>query len=532
MSDYGQDLQFGTFLTPDAAQPDRVVELGLLTEAAGLDLATVQDHPYQARFLDSWALIGTIAARTSTLRLTTNVTNLPLRPPYVLAKTVASLDLLSRGRIELGIGAGAFWDAVAAAGGPRRTPAEAVAALAEGIEIIRATWDTARRSVRVDGEHYRVVGAHPGPAPAHAVEIWVGAIGPRMLALTGRSADGWLPSQAYVPPDQLAEKNARIDAAAEAAGRDPAEIRRLYNVSPSDDPAWAEQLAEFALEHGMSTFIVAGDDPQLVQRFGTEIAPAVRDLVSAERKRGAAPGSPEPSDEVTGGAAGESEVERAPDAADHQLTASEDPIAVRSDRLPADGPRPTLDDGVRRSARRPWDEAARPTYAPSSRPLTWTAHERASGQHLIDVHDHLRTELRQLFDLIDQVEAGALDAGRARSLINAMTLRQNDWTLGAYCQSYCRLVTTHHSIEDASLFPHLRAADDDLVPVIDRLEAEHHVIAGVLDEVDRALVAVVSGPGGLPELRRAVDLLSDTMSSHLSYEERELVEPLARFGFY
>ena len=140
MSDYGRDLQFGTFLTPDAAQPDRVVELGLLTEAAGLDLATVQDHPYQARFLDSWALIGTIAARTSTLRLTTNVTNLPLRPPYVLAKTVASLDLLSRGRIELGLGAGAFWDAVAAAGGPRRTPKEAVAALAEGIEIIRATW--------------------------------------------------------------------------------------------------------------------------------------------------------------------------------------------------------------------------------------------------------------------------------------------------------------------------------------------------------------------------------------------------------
>jgi hypothetical protein len=191
-----------------------------------------------------------------------------------------------------------------------------------------------------------------------------------------------------------------------------------------------------------------------------------------------------------------------------------------------------VDDGARRSDRRPWDEAARPTYAPSSPPLTWTAHERASGQHLIDVHDHLRTELRQLFDLIDQVEAGALDAGRARSVINAMTLRQNDWTLGAYCQSYCRLVTTHHSIEDASLFPHLRAADTDLAPVVDRLEAEHHVIAGVLDEVDRALVAVVSGPDGLPELRRAVDLLSDTMSSHLSYEERELVEPLARFGFY
>ena len=226
------------------------------------------------------------------LRLTTNVTNLPLRPPFVLAKTVASLDLLSRGRIELGLGAGAFWDAVAAAGGPRRTPKEAVAALAEGIEIIRATWDTSQRSVRLDGEHYRAAGVHPGPAPAHDVEIWIGAIGPKMLALTGRMGDGWLPSQAYVPPEQLAEKNRRIDDAALAAGREPAQIRRLYNVNPSADPAWAESLAELAVGHGVSTFIVAGDDPRVVQEFGTEIAPAVRELVA--RERATAGGADEP----------------------------------------------------------------------------------------------------------------------------------------------------------------------------------------------------------------------------------------------
>ncbi len=159
MTDYGQDLQFGTFLTPDAATPDRVVELALLTEAAGLDLATVQDHPYQRRFLDAWALLATILARTSSLRVTTNVANLPLRPPHVLATTVASLDLLSRGRVELGIGAGAFWDAIVAAGGPRRTPGEALRALDDGIAVIRKTWAA-------------------GPAPAHDVEIWIGAIGP------------------------------------------------------------------------------------------------------------------------------------------------------------------------------------------------------------------------------------------------------------------------------------------------------------------------------------------------------------------
>ncbi len=414
-------------------------------------------------------------------------------------------------------------DAGSVSGGPRRTPKEAVAALAEGIEIIRATWDTTQRSVRLDGEHYRAAGVHPGPAPAHDIEIWIGAIGPKMLALTGRVGDGWLPSQAYVPPEQLAEKNGRIDDAALAAGREPAQIRRLYNVNPSTDPAWAESLAELAVEHGISTFIVAGDDPRLVQELGTEIAPAVRELVTRERARGgvetptSAIDEP-PLDEATG---------------EPSRSAPAESVAVSTTRTrPENAPRPTPDDGGRRSDRRPWDDATRPTYASTAAPLAWTAHERAAGQHLIDVHDHLRTELKQLFDLIDQVAAGTLEAGRARSLINTMTLRQNDWTLGAYCQSYCRLVTTHHSIEDSSMFPHLRSADDGLAPVIDRLEAEHHVIAGVLDEVDRGLVAVVSGPEGMAELRRAVDLLSDTMTSHLSYEERELVEPLARFGFY
>jgi hypothetical protein len=336
-------------------------------------------------------------------------------------------------------------------------------------------------------------------------------------------ADGWLPSEAYVPPEQLAEKNARIDEAALAAGREPAQVRRLYNVNPSDDPAWPETLAELAVVHGVSTFIVSGDDPRMIQRFGTEIAPAVRELVAGERAVGA-PGPAQPTDV--------DDPHHEPAVVEPQRTKAAESVTVRATARPANAPRPTPDDGVRRSDRRPWDDATRPRSGSTAQPLTWTAHERAAGQHLIDVHDHLRTELRQLFDLIDQVEAGTLEAGRARSLINTMTLRQNDWTLGAYCQSYCRLVTTHHSLEDSSLFPHLRTADAALAPVIDRLETEHHVIAGVLDEVDRGLVAVVSGPGGITELRRAVDLLSDTMSSHLAYEEHELVEPLARHGFY
>jgi hypothetical protein len=176
------------------------------------------------------------------------------------------------------------------------------------------------------------------------------------------------------------------------------------------------------------------------------------------------------------------------------------------------------------------DESARPTGPAPDPSRTYTPYQLQSGQHLIDVHDHLRAELDQVRDLVEQVAAGTLGVGAARSHINTMTMRQNNWTLGTYCESYCRLVTTHHSLEDASLFPHLRRADPALVPVVDRLQEEHKIIHDVLEGVDKALVALVDGSGDIDGLRAAVDLLDDTLLSHLSYEERELVEPLARLG--
>ena len=298
--DYGHDLRFGTFVTPEARAPDAVVALARVTELAGLDLVSVQDHPYQPRFLDAWTLLSVIGAATEQVTVFPNVANLPLRPPAVLARSVASLDLLTGGRVELGLGTGAFWEAIVANGGPRRTPGEAVRALEEAIAIIRALWAPSG-SARVPGEHYRLTGAKAGPAPAHDVGIWLGAYGPRMLGVTGRLADGWVPSQGYLGIDKLADANRVIDEAAAGAGRSPSDVRRLYNVNgafgrgagflegtPAD---WAEQLAELSLRHGMSAYVLAADDPDLVRRFGGEVAPRVRELVEAERLRpaGAAP---------------------------------------------------------------------------------------------------------------------------------------------------------------------------------------------------------------------------------------------------
>ena len=514
MPDYGLDVEFGTFLTPTAGQPQQPVLLAQLTERAALDLVTVQDHPYQPAFLDTWTLLSVIAGETERVRLMPNVANLPLRPPAVLARSAASLDLLSGGRVELGLGAGAFWDAIVANGGPRRTPGEAVEALDEAIAIIRAIW-AADRSVRVDGAHYRVVGAKAGPAPAHAIGIHIGAYKPRMLRLIGRRADGWLPTLGYLKADELPALNKVIDDAATGAGRSPSDIRRMLNISgefgsgsgfltgsPVD---WAQQLAELTMTAGISTYILAGDDPAMIERFGLEVAPAVRELV----------------DDYRGGTAA--------------ALAAPEPVmeTIAPARVPAGefDVMPTPDDGVRRSSVRLWDEAARPSGPTRPDGRRYTAHERAAGRHLIDVHDHLRHELAQIFDLVDQVEAGVLSIGAARSALNEMTLRQNNWTLGTYCQQYCRVVTTHHTIEDVSVFPHLRTADPGLAPVIDRLEEEHRVIHDVIERVDEALVALVATDGSTTSLREAVDLLADTLLSHLSYEERELVEPLARLGF-
>ncbi|SEE30153.1 LLM class flavin-dependent oxidoreductase [Jiangella alba] len=281
MTDYGHDLRFGVNLLPEPGRPGAVVDLARLAERAGADLVTFQDHPYHPGFLDTWTLLSFVAARTSRVRLAGNVHPVPLRPPAVLAKAAAGLDLLSGGRVELGLGAGGYWDAIAAMGGPARTPGEAVEALAEAIEIVRATWAVDEPGgVRAGGRHYRVDGTARGPRPAHAMQIWLGAYGPRMLRLTGRLADGWLPSLPALEPGALAAGNAVVDAAAEEAGRDPAAIRRLLNLGADLPP---DQLAELALADGVSTFILMTGDPAAVQRFAGETAPRVRELVADAR---------------------------------------------------------------------------------------------------------------------------------------------------------------------------------------------------------------------------------------------------------
>ena len=535
MTDYGQDLEFGIFPSPAADRLPHILELAQLADVLGLDVVSVQDHPYQGRFADTWTLLTAIGVRTNQVKVSPNVANLPLRQPVVLAKSAATLDLLTGGRVELGLGAGAFWDAIVAAGGQRRTPKEAVDALTEAIAVIRAVWSGG--TVREAGEHYPVKGLHGGPVPAHDIPIWLGSYKPRMLRLTGAVADGWVPSMGYADPPDLPALAAILDEAALEAGRDPVQVRRIYNVNGSfgrgsgflqgSADQWAEDLAGLTMETGMSTYILGTDDEDVVRRFAEEVAPATRDLVARERERQAVAGSVRTS---------------VGDRTDHGERTSVRTYVRPDDGSPNGRPlgrqplqvTPTADG--QRHGQVPWDESARPSLVVDPE-ATYDPHGQASAQHLVDIHDGLRAELAQVRAIVDQVRAGHLQVGAARSVINTMTMRQNNWTLGAYCEAYCRIVTGHHTLEDRSVFTHLRAADPDLAPVLDRLHEEHEVIHDVLDRLDRALVALVGDDGygragttAIDELSTRVDELTDTLLSHLSYEERELLHPLARHG--
>ena len=292
---YGHKLQFGIFPVPDAADLDDLVDLVREADNLGLDLVGIQDHPYQRRFVDTFTLITALAVKTEHIRFFPDVASLPLRPPAVLAKMAATIDLISRGRFELGLGAGSFWEAIGAIGGPRRSAGEAFQSLEEAIDIIRLMWSN-ERSVRYHGNHYQLGGVKPGPRPAHPIDIWLGVGGPRALNLLGRKADGWVPSIPSMPIETLNDRHDAIDQGAIEAGRDPSDIRRLANVNgvittgntegflrgPADQ--WVDQLTELALDHRIDTFILWPDgDPLRQTRLFADLVPAVEAAVAASR---------------------------------------------------------------------------------------------------------------------------------------------------------------------------------------------------------------------------------------------------------
>jgi alkanesulfonate monooxygenase SsuD/methylene tetrahydromethanopterin reductase-like flavin-dependent oxidoreductase (luciferase family) len=291
---------FGLSITPDNVE--KAFTLAKTADQLGLDIIGIQDHPYNGTFLDTWTLISALAASTRKIRFFPDVSDLPMRPPAMLAKASASLDIITKGRIELGLGAGAFWDAIYAYGGPRRTPGEAVAALEEAMQVIHLIWNYngPRRRVSFPGKYYQLDNAQAGPSPHHDIKIWLGAARPRMMELIGRIGDGWvIPLNTYMSREEVRSSQQLINASAKKSGRPLDSIARVANVvgvidekgelsRSSGDKSlfvgsssqWVDWLASSYTELGIDTFVFwpsgDGQEEGQVRLFADRVVPKVR----------------------------------------------------------------------------------------------------------------------------------------------------------------------------------------------------------------------------------------------------------------
>ena len=278
---------------------DAIPRLAEQADRDGLDHVSLSEHPYVADLLDGYATVGVILGRTERLSVFVNVTNLPLRPAPVLARTASALSALSGGRFVLGLGAGGAWDRITSMGVPKLRSAQAVEAFEEAMQLIRAMSAGGRPAPT---KHYRI-----GPlkaAPVAAPLIWTGSNGPKSLAATGRQADGWIPGRAA---DWLSERyrwsRPIIDEAAVSVGREPSDVATIYNfpgaltatpvrrtrdaegrwIGGSPDQ-WVEELTDAVLNHNAAGFTLfpRGTDPYDVQlsRWSQEVLPAVRAAIN------------------------------------------------------------------------------------------------------------------------------------------------------------------------------------------------------------------------------------------------------------
>jgi alkanesulfonate monooxygenase SsuD/methylene tetrahydromethanopterin reductase-like flavin-dependent oxidoreductase (luciferase family) len=296
MTDYGHTITFGLSLYPSVEGLAETRQLARAADAAGLDYLGIQDHPYNPEFLDVWTLISHLAAETERITFFPDVADLQLRPPTILAKAAASLSVLTGGRIVLGVGGGATAGGIRAMGAVGREGRDMVIFTEEALEVMRRA--LAGGVVEFRGDQHTVEGYEAGPVPPSPIPLWLGSAKPRMLAVTGRASDGWVsPLNVYMGPRAVPAAQALIDDAARSAGREPADVRRIYNVVGTigaanvgsgligDVDTWVDELTDYAIELGFDTFIFWPRNAPVAQLalFAGEVVPRVRERVAERR---------------------------------------------------------------------------------------------------------------------------------------------------------------------------------------------------------------------------------------------------------
>lgn len=288
MTRMGAELRFGLSIPASAAPGADPVGVAVRAEALGFDFVSCSDHPCgTSPTNETWTMLCFAAARTSRIRIATRVLGVPYRAPAMVAKMAETLDRLSDGRLILGLGGGSADDEHRAFGLGVRSPQEKVDGLEDAVKIIRGLWSQSGFTYR--GRLYSTESAELEPKPKRRIPIWLGTFGPRALRLTGRLADGWIPSLGYMPKEQLPPMRDRVIAAAREAGRAESEVTFALNlavrVGPGPDhtddlltgnaEAVTEQLTELA-GMGFTVFnlMVRGpDSDEQIERLAQEVLP-------------------------------------------------------------------------------------------------------------------------------------------------------------------------------------------------------------------------------------------------------------------
>jgi alkanesulfonate monooxygenase SsuD/methylene tetrahydromethanopterin reductase-like flavin-dependent oxidoreductase (luciferase family) len=260
MADNGQPVPVGILLPP--GDPAEVVELAVASERLGYDLVIVSAVD-DGTGPDSWATLAWIAARTERIGLVAAGLDPSLRPPAVLARAAASLDLLSGGRVTLAL--------------------RPTAGTADAVPVLRGLWDTTTRKAYHPGRHHRLAGAEPGPLPAHDIAVWLGGTDPAAVEVAGQLADGWLGALDPAAPEELAGQLKLLDEAATRAGRDPRELRRAVTVpGVRADPA---DLAALLTEYAVGALILrldgAAPPRQQLDELAAGLPQAIRQALPA-----------------------------------------------------------------------------------------------------------------------------------------------------------------------------------------------------------------------------------------------------------
>jgi alkanesulfonate monooxygenase SsuD/methylene tetrahydromethanopterin reductase-like flavin-dependent oxidoreductase (luciferase family) len=264
-------------------------------EELGFDFVSASDHPCGADpTQETWTMLSWIAAGTSQLKVATRVLGVPYRSPAMVAKMGETLNRLSDGRLILGLGGGSADHEFRAFGLDVPSPREKIDGLEDAVRVIRGLWSEPQFTY--EGRRHRVENADVEPKPSRQIPIWLGTFGKRSLAVTGRLADGWIPSLSYAPPDQIPAMREQINTAAQEAGRDPADIAFIYNVevrvvgdldvdghvitgSPEVVTDRLRDLVRKLRMAGMNIMPIGPDLDEQVARLGTEVLPGLRETL-------------------------------------------------------------------------------------------------------------------------------------------------------------------------------------------------------------------------------------------------------------